>query len=176
MMDEITFAAAEDSRKFPPRLIVGNRVWTETGYRQHGPENGPKIDIAPNQGGTITSCQENGYTRILGDLLHTVRWDDGQVSKHYSKDLFCIGRFQTRADFEQAINPTGTVELTVGPAGGFRHVRFELEYDGKREKAELYNRDFWYDCVELLVNRAGCTVSTKVLPGKKRPKPGSSTP
>ncbi len=138
----------------------------------HGPEYGPKVDIAPNQGGTITASEENGYTRIIGDLLHTVHWDDGQLSKHYSKELFCIGRFESRTEFEQAIKPTGVAELTVGPAGGFRHVRLELEYDGKRQTAELRDGVFWHECVAPIVKNSGCTISITRLPSKKEIKAG----
>jgi hypothetical protein len=158
---------------FPPRLIVGNRVWTASGYRDHGPEYGPKIDIAPNQGGTITDCQENSYTRILGSLLHTVRWDNGQVSKHYSGKLFCIGRFQSRAEFEQAIKPAGVAELTVGPGGGFRHVELELEYDGKQQSVQLYDHALWYECVEPIVKKSGGAISVTSLPSKKEIKGGN---
>ena len=45
--------------KFPPRLIVGNRVWTTTGYCNHGPESGPKVDIAPNR-----AAQSQHHKRI----------------------------------------------------------------------------------------------------------------
>ena len=155
---------------FPPRLIVGNRVWTTSGYRDHGPEYGPKVDIAPNQGGAITASQENAYTKLIGGLLHTVRWDNGQVSKHYPKEILCIGRFQSRSEFEQAIKPTGVAELTVGPAGGFRHVRLELEYDGNRQRAELYDRVFWEECIEPIVKKSGCVISITRLPSKKEMK------
>jgi hypothetical protein len=152
---------------FPPRLIVGNRVWTASGYRDHEPEYGPKVDISANQGGTITDSQENSYTRLLGGLLHTVRWDNGQVSKHYSGKLFCIGRFHSRIEFEQAIKPAGVAELTVGPGGGFRHVEFEVEYDGKQQSAKLYDQVLWYECVEPIAKRAGCVISVNRLPSMK---------
>lgn len=171
MKDETNVAVAEGDLRFPPRLTVGNRVWTATGYRDHGPENGPKVDIGPNQGGTITASQENEYTRIIGDLLITVQWDDGQVSKHYSGGLFCIGRFQTRAEYEEAIQPVGPVELTVGPAGGFRHARLEVEYDGRRQAIELYSGDLWRQLLEPKVMRSGCTVTINKLPGKRKSKP-----
>jgi hypothetical protein len=99
-----------------------------------------------------------------------VRWDDGQVSKHYSGKLFCIGRFQSRAEFEQAIKPAGVAELTVGPAGGFRHARLELEYDGKYQTVELYDGAFWQECVEPVVKQSGCTISITRLPSKKEIK------
>ncbi len=158
--------------KFPPRLIVGNRVWTTTGFCNHGPESGPKVDIAPNQGGTITASQENSYTRVLGDFLHTVRWDNGQESKHYSRELFCIGRFQCRTEFDQAIKPVGVVELTVGPAGGFRHVRLELEYDGNQQTVELRDPVFWEKCLESIVKKSGRTISITRLPSKREIKAG----
>lgn len=164
--DRDTLANFLASPTFPPRLLAGSRVWTAVGYQDHGPENGPKVNIPRNQGGTITTSQENSYTKVIGDLLHTVRWDDGQESKHYSRDLFCIGRFQSRTEFEQAIKPTGIAELTVGPGGGFRHVRLELEYDGKRHKVELYNPSFWQGCLEPIVKQSGFTISTTRLPGK----------
>jgi len=152
---------------FPPRLIVGNRVWTTTGYRDHGPESGPKVDIAPNQGGTIAASQENSYTNIIGDLLHTVQWDNGQVSKHYSSKLFCVGRFQSRTDFELAIKPAGVAELTIGPAGGFRRVRLELEYDGSHQTVELHDRVFWEECLGPIVKKSGRTISITRLPSKR---------
>jgi hypothetical protein len=169
-MERTTLIEQRESPTFPPRLIVGNRVWTASGYRDHGPEYGPKVNIAPNQGGTITASQENSYTRLLGDLLLTVRWDDGQVSKHYSGKLFCIGRFQSRTEFDQAIKPVGVAELTVGPAGGFRHALLELEYDGKYQTVELYDGAFWQECVEPVVKQSGCTISITRLPSKKEIK------
>jgi len=171
-MKKGTLMERQESPTFPPRLIVGNRVWTTSGYRDHGPEFGPKVDIAPNQGGTITASQENSYTRVIGDFLHTVRWDNGQESKHYSSELFCIGLFQSRTDFEEAIKPTGVPELTVGPAGGFRRVRLELEYEGKPQTVELRDGAFWRECVEPIVKKSGCTISTTRLPSKKEIKAG----
>lgn len=160
------------SPTFPPRLIVGIRVWTTRGYRNHGPEYGPKVDIAPNQGGTITASQENSYTRFFDDFLHTVRWDNGQESKHYSRELFCIGGFQSRTEFEEAIKPVGVVELTVGPAGGFRRVRLELEYDGHQATVELCDRVFWEECLESIVKKSGNTISITRLPSKRKIKAG----
>jgi len=169
---EIGLMGIRENPTFPPRLIVGNRVWTTSGYRDHGPEYGPKVDIAPNQGGTITASQENAYTKIIGDLLHTVLWDNGQVSKHYPKEILCVGRFKSRREFEDAIQPTGVAELTVGPAGGFRHVRLELEYDGKQQSVELSDGVFWQEFVEPIVKKFGCTISTTRLPSKKEIKAG----
>src|SRR5271170_5081768 len=103
---------------FPPTLIVGNRVWSEHGYDNHGPNEGPKVDISPRQAGTITAVDKPYST--MDQLLYSVRWDGGQVSRHYESELFCIGPFQSRTKFEEAIKPEGIVELTVGPGDGFR--------------------------------------------------------
>jgi hypothetical protein len=168
MVEETDCMGTTESQTFPPTLVVGSRVWTSNGYNDHGPVDGPKIDIAPNQGGTITATQKPYFT--MDDLLYSVRWDNGQESKHYYRELFSIGRFQSRVEFEQAIKPFGVAELTLGPAGGFRHARFELEYDGKHQTVEIYNRDLWIECVEALVKKAGCTISTTRLPGKSKSK------
>ena len=122
MTKAATFATES---RLPPQLDVGSRVWTTRGYRDHGPSDGPKIDIAPNMGGTITGT-ECPYS-TMDSLLYTADWDNGQTSKHYSKGLFCIGHFQSRSEFEAAINLAGTVELTLGPQCGFRHAKITLE-------------------------------------------------
>jgi hypothetical protein len=155
------FVERRDIQKFPPALIVGSRVWTDQGYQNHGPLEGPKVDIAPGQSGTITAVEKPYLT--MDHLLYAVRWDNGQVSKHYSKELFCIGPFQNRGEFEKAINPTGTVELTVGPAGGFRNARFDLEYNGQSQTAEVADRRLWLECVEPLVRKSGLQISTTKL-------------
>lgn len=136
-----------DTNTFPPTLAVDNRVWTKDGYKGHGPPEGPRVDITGNQGGTVVKTDKPYST--MDHLLYTVRWDKGQVSKHYEKDLFCIGPYQSRAEFEGAIKPTGDVELTVGPARGFRSARFELEYGGKIQIASVQNRKLWSECIDL---------------------------
>ena len=145
-----------DGCKFPPALSIGCRVWTELGYIDHGPYDGSKITIPPKQGGKITATQKPYYS--MDDLLYTVQWDNGQVSKHYARELFRIGRFQSRVEFEQAIEPVGPAEITVGPKGGFRHAKLELVYDGNRQKVEIFDRDTWVRLIEPLVVRSGYLV------------------
>lgn len=154
--------------QFPPPLRVGNRVWTTHGYSAHGPLEGPKIDIAPNMGGTITGTERPYST--MDQLLYTVHWDNGQISKHYSNDLFCIGRLQTRTEFEDAIHVTGPIEVTVGPLGGFLHVKIALVYDGHAQDVEIYDRGLWLDCLEPLAKKHGATINTIKLPPKARTK------
>lgn len=151
-------------QSFPPPLIVGNRVWTEEGYANHGPIDGPKLNIAPSQGGTISAIEKPYYT--MDHLLYSVLWDNGQRSKHYDKELFCIGRFQNRKEFEHAINSIGRAELSVGPAGGFRYVSLDLEFDGKHQTVELRDRNLWIGCIEPIARSSGCTILTTKLPKK----------
>ncbi len=157
----------QDAGRFPPLLIVGNRVWTDDGYPNHGPMEGPKVDIAPNQGGTITEIGHGGHF-TTGSTLYSVRWDNGQTSKHYRIELLCIGRFQTRAEFEATIKLKGPVELTLGPGGGFRNACFELEYDGQLQKAILEDERMWRECVEPVVRRSRRKIKTTKLPLTRR--------
>lgn len=152
--------------QFPPPLTLDNRVWTAHGYSDHGPVDGPKIDIASNMGGTITGAERPYNT--MDSLLYAVHWDNGQISKHYSNGLFCIGRFQTRSEFEAAIYFAGPIELTLGPQGGFRHVSFALDYDGQPQDVEIYDRGLWFDCLEPLAKKLSATINTITLPRKKR--------
>lgn len=155
-----------DDRSFPPALKVGNRVWTETGYRDHGPMEGPRIDVAPEQGGMITKSEEPYHSRP--DLiLYVVRWDNGQISRHYARELLPIGRFETREKFEAAIKPTGNVELTVGPSGGFRYVHLAVQYDGLVQLSTIDDARIW-ECVLPMVTKLGLPISTTRLPKKKR--------
>lgn len=155
-------------RQFPPPLKIGTRVWTTGGYHDHGPIEGPKTNIAPNMGGTITATESPYYTIDL--LLYTVCWDNGQISKHYASGLFCIGRFQTRTEFEAAINVSGPVELTLGPQGGFRHARVRLEYDGHPQEVEIHDRGLWIDCLERLARKNAVEIHTITLPARSRRK------
>ena len=154
--------------KFPPPLTIGTRVWTTGGYHDHGPVEGPKVNILPDMGGTITATESPYYS--IDSLLYTVRWDNGQTSKHYANGLFCIGRFQTRTEFEAAINICGPVAVTLGPQGGFRHVRVCFEYDGHPQQVEIYDRNLWIDCLERIVRESALQIQTIKLPTKLRKK------
>ncbi|HUA82430.1 MAG TPA: hypothetical protein VMB85_01125 [Bryobacteraceae bacterium] len=98
----------------------------------------------------------------MDQLLYTVRWDNGQTSKHYGKELFCIGRFQSRTEFEQAIKPIGDVELIVGPAGGIKSARFQINYDGQLQTAEV-DRRLWLECIEPIAQSRGLTITKTKL-------------
>jgi hypothetical protein len=132
------------------------------GYQNHGPLEGPKGEIDPNQGGTITDIQERSQL-LSGYVLYTVRWDNGLVSRHYDIQLFCIGQFKDRSSFEAAIKPKGPVELIVGGGSGFRSARFELDYDGQPQAADVHDRRLWLECIEPKVKKLKLKVSTTKL-------------
>ena len=153
---------------FPPPLQIGSRVWTCGGYRDHGRLEGPKIDVAANMGGTVAAAGSPYGT--ISNLLYTIKWDNGQVSKHYSTGLFCIGRFDTLSEFVAAIQVLGPVELTIGPQGGFRHVKLKLDYDGTPQDVQLFDRGLWFGHIEAIAKNSGVEISTIQLPPKPRKK------
>ena len=161
------------SSTFPPPLLVGARVWTADGYREHGPIEGPKVDIPANPGGTVETTSKPYST--MDQLLYMVRWDNGQTSKHYAKGLFCIGRFKTFEEFKAAIVPQGPVQLTLGPQGGFREARFSVKYDGRTQEAALLqgDRELWINCVEPIVKERRVKISETRLPSARKKKRSS---
>ena len=139
---------------FPPALILGCRVWVGSfGYPQHGPVDGPKQDIAGPQGGEIIATEKPYST--FDFLLYTVRWDNGQISKHYEKELFSIGRFKDRQAFEAAFKLRSIVKMKVGPRGGFRSVSFRVRYDGDLIDAETSQREISTSVIEPAAARDG---------------------
>lgn len=153
-------------KNFPPSLVVGNRVWSNKGYKDHGPVTGPKINIASGTGGTIT---ETEVPHLGSDsLLYTINWDNGQRSKHYENGLFCIGKFATRTEFEQAIVLVGPVKFTKGPQGGFRQIQFTVEYDGQISEVEIYDRSLWFNCLEALAQKQEAKINIVMLSPKRR--------
>jgi hypothetical protein len=154
--------------RFPPPLAVGARVWTEHGYHDHGPLEGPKVNVSRRQGGVITATEKPYYT--MDHLLYTVRWDNGQISKHYAKGLFCIGRFQTRKEFKAAIQFDGDIHVTLGPQGGFRGAEMKVCYDGTSMDGRLYqaDRDLWLEFLEPLAKRQKAKVQTTKLTSARR--------
>jgi hypothetical protein len=131
---------------------------------------GPKVNIPPRMGGVVTAT-EKPY-RTMDHLLYKIRWDNGQVSKHYYRGFFCIGRFESRDEFEGAIRLEGQVQLTVGPGGGFRSGLMRVVYDGESREGRLtqQDRDLWVDFLEPLAKRQKVEVLTTKLPPANRKK------
>lgn len=150
-------------------LRVGNRVWTEAGYPDHGPLEGPKVSIPPNVGGSIIDT-EKPY-RTMDQLLYVVRWDTGQTSKHYSKQLCCIGHFPDLSAFRRAMEAaTGAAEVVLGPQGGFREAAADLVLaDGSAARLELHEGQgrIWDDILKPMLQKSAVTLAETRLQPKK---------
>jgi hypothetical protein len=72
-----------------------------------------------------------------------VRWDDGTYSKHYSKGLQSVGRFNSPEEFRAALHTVGQVIVRTGPRGGVEYVEATVEYNGQMVDVRVYDRDFW---------------------------------
>ncbi|MFV0934624.1 MULTISPECIES: hypothetical protein [Pseudomonas] len=153
---------------FPPKPDVGSRVWSGSGYLEHGPIEGPKVDIASKIGGVITNASKPYST--YDDKLCVVQWDDGTNSKHYSNDLVCIGRFQSFQEFESATQIHGPIQVTAGPQGGFQEAKFSVTYDGQVIDAHLLKSDqkFWTQCIQPLARTQKIAIKEKRVQAKKR--------
>ena len=103
-------------------LETGNRVWTIRGYHQHGQLEGPKVDVPSNIGGTITWVEQ----RMC--YLYVVKWDTGQITKHYSSELFPIGLFQNIKDLEIALKSGKNEEIIYTPSGSFKGFSISISY------------------------------------------------
>jgi hypothetical protein len=109
---------------------VGRRVWTVHGLQDHGPIDGPKTSVPANTGGVIVDA--TSADPGMDNLLYTVKWDTGQYTKHYFRELLCIGEFQTLADFKQALRDGGeSAKRTLGPQGGFREFSMSIRHGNR---------------------------------------------
>jgi hypothetical protein len=86
-----------------------------------------------------------------------VRWNNGQISKNYKRELLPKGRFDICSQFEAAIKPKMTVELTIGPGRGFKNFDLNVEYDGQSQSATITDAWLWHEYVEP--NREAITPS-----------------
>jgi len=141
-------------------------VWAVWGYPQHGPVNGPKIDIPANMGGKIVRTEPAFTTGPFsgGQKLYVVKWDNGQESKHYYQNLLSIGPFQTLVEFETAFRMAEDAELTIGSQGGFRRFRASLQHQGVCVRVELTTeqRSFWQGYLAQLAVRFQLKVREKM--------------
>lgn len=154
-------------------LRVGNRVWSMGGYPDHGPMEGPKVSIPADTGGSIVDTERPYPT--MDQLLYVVRWDTGQTSKHYFKQLCGIGQYATFADFRRAIETArGKAEVVLGPQGGFRQANADLMLaDGSAARLEFYEGQgrIW-DYVKPLLVKSAVAVAETRLKAKKPARRG----
>jgi len=136
-------------------LQVGQRVWTVFGYADHGPMEGPKVDIQGDQGGMVVADEASG---ILGPFsgcprLIVVQWDNGQRSKHYCDELFCIGPFQSLCAFEKALAEARDSVVEFGPQGGFRNFLTTVLVDGEPRTFAFSAKWTWDELLEPALRR-----------------------
>lgn len=140
-MDGLDWAEKQVRTMIPVlnELRAGNRVWSMGGYPDQGPMEGPRVSIPADTGGSIVDT-EKPY-RTMDQLLYVVRWDTGQTSKHYFKQLCGIGQYATFADFRGAPETAmGKAEVVFGLQGGFRQANADLVLpDGSGARLEFYD-------------------------------------
>jgi hypothetical protein len=131
-------------------LTIGDRVWTIRGYNQHGQYDGPIIDIPPNLGGTVSDI-ENPYSTMCIQLF-VIKWDNNQISRHYSKELFSIGPFQNLDEFDASFRNGVNGKLVLGPLGGFREFSINIFFNKKEFLFHLYKEDgyAWHIISDIL--------------------------
>lgn len=146
---------------------VGSRVWTIVGYQQHGPMEGPLVDVPPNTGGVITS-QESRF----GSPLFRVQWDSGQRTAHYENGLCCIGTFQTLQEMAAAIRDGGrNARVHLGPGGGLREFTMEVAGDPPVSIGLTSEQSStWRNVLEPLLQDAGIEVAVTQEEMAPRPK------
>jgi hypothetical protein len=150
-------------------LQVGQRVWTVGGYPDHGPAGGMKVDIQGDQGGTVVANEASG---ILGSFsgdadLFVVKWDNGQTSKHYAQELFCIGPFQALNDFEKALGGARDSMVECGPLGGFRRFSTTIMAGNEPQSFVFTAKWIWDEHVEPTLRRLKKTVRDTRIPSAR---------
>lgn len=145
---------------------VGSRVWTILGYLQHGPMEGPRVDVPPNTGGVITS-QESRF----GSPLFRVQWDSGHKTAHYEKGLYCIGKFPNLQAMAAAIRELGKgAHAHLGPGGGLREFKMEIAGDPAIPiSLAAEQSSFWRNVLEPLLQEAG--IEVEIMQEKMAPRP-----
>lgn len=103
-------------------LEIGKRVWSFSGYSNHGTADGVKINVPTNTGGMISHLSRPYPT--IDVFLYSVLWDSGETSKHYYNELDPIGNCKTIKDYEQILVNGNNAKAVVGPQGGFKN--FEM--------------------------------------------------
>lgn len=146
---------------------VNARVWTVHGLHQHGPMEGPKTDVPADTGGRIIGTEKPYYT--MDQLLYVVRWDTGETTKHYFKELFVIGPFEDFATFSRALVSATEVSVTLGPQGGFRGAEFSVSSaDGSvLLRYEQEQRSHW-EIVRPILEQVGVEIRETRLAPKRR--------
>lgn len=145
---------------------IGARVWAIDGLHEHGPAGGPKVDVPPDTGGIITHAEQPYPT--IDMLLYVVKWDSGQVTKHYFKELVVLGPFTTFDEFRDAVLHGSSAHLVIGPQGGFREFSMTVEKNGAPLQVRFVReqRDCWEYVLRPIIEAAGISIETERLEAK----------
>jgi len=140
---------------------IGCHVWTESGYTNHGPDTGPKVSIRPKSLGMITGS----VGQFAGQTLHTVRWNDGLLSKHYFYELDCIGPFDSLDSYHQALGQARAARLWRGPRGGFQMFTAEVPFQGEFYPVQFGKSDkLLFERIEPLLRASGAPIQVTHAP------------
>ena len=166
LLDDVRIRMSENPITFPK---VGYRVWTIHGLHQHGPAEGPKTDVPADTGGVIVGTEKPYYT--VDSLLYVVQWQTGQQTKHYLKELLCIGQFESLREFGQALLSHGEKpRLTIGPQGGFREFSMQVRMGDSLllVRYVMEQKTIYESLLAPLLKTAGIQLEILQLEGKKR--------
>lgn len=139
---------------------VGAHVWLESPLVEHGPLDRPKTSVPGQNLGTIVATEKPYLT--MDHSLYTVKWGTGHVTKHYYKEMFCIGSFESAHAFLGSVASCKDAVLVQGPRGGFRRFTAHLAV-GSVTGIIAYFKDqgsFFRAVIEPVLKRAGVTVNT----------------
>lgn len=146
---------------------VGGRVYTKRGFQNHGPMEGPRVNVRAELHGTVDTIT----TRFGSTLIHVV-WDDTVRSAHYlTEAVLALTPFSEISQVEKCFAETlQCCLLTVGPQGGFKDFRGTFVYDGKHFEipTEVINRSLWSDIVEPLLKKHALEYEIARLPSTRK--------
>jgi hypothetical protein len=149
---------------------VGARVWALCGLHDHGPAEGPKSSVGADTGGTVIRTEQPYRTMDL--LLYVVRWDTGEETKHYFKELLVIGPFGSMDEFRSAVVQGEQPRLVLGPQGGFRAFKMVVRKGGLPLRVELVQEQghLWRSVFQPMLESSGQRVEIERLQPKMRGK------
>jgi len=147
--------------------MPSHRVWTTTAIINHGRMDGPKSNVPKNTGGVILSKQIEPLSQ---SFLYEIKWDTGQILKHYSQDFICLHPFQNLDEFSHAVSTSGRdATLELGPQGGFKSFTITVAHGDKDFQFHIYQAQgrHWRESIQSIIESS--KVAVKEL--RQAPKP-----
>jgi hypothetical protein len=135
-----------------------HRVWTATAIINHGRMDGPKSNIPKNTGGVIASKEIEPLSQ---SFLYEIKWDTGQILKHYAQDFICIHPFQNLDEFSRSVSTCGKdATLELGPEGGFVSFKITVAHDGDEFQFHIDKAQgrHWRESIQSIIESSKVTV------------------